>query len=337
MRGFELPKMKRDQMPAYTSVALTPPEALTMDRVSENSDLIVAQSTSQFCRCLCFQPSINWILSEENNFTPGMNPFDLQKTSGWIHEESSFCDRTCSHPMPGCRETTYLQHAGQPPAVLMRSERSGVSSCLTIQSDVLPEGLSEEDRYKDLVAVHHKHRTCGTHVKCHTCYWLVCCNLPYLETRDPKNENTLGSTRYVCDYCLFVPKFDIFDKDGQHRYRIRPDTCCCDCCVRPRFGGRRGRCCRVPFIIRHPDTHLAVATRPPSNLAMDRVIATNNDKVDAKARVDVLWSGWANECCTKRNAYHLAFPDDATVEDKLTLIGSSILLDITMYEQQNDE
>lgn len=37
--------------------------------------------------------------------------------------------------------------------------------------------------------------------------------------------------------------------------------------------------------------------------------------------------------CTQRNAYHLVFPDDASTEDKLTLIGSSILVDVIFNEQ----
>ena len=40
--------------------------------------------------------------------------------------------------------------------------------------------------------------------------------------------------------------------------------------------------------------------------------------------------------CTQRNAYHLVFPDDAPAEDKLTLIGSSILIDILYAEQDNN-
>lgn len=40
--------------------------------------------------------------------------------------------------------------------------------------------------------------------------------------------------------------------------------------------------------------------------------------------------------CTQRNAYHLVFPDNAPAEDKVTLIGSSILVDVMYSEQQDD-
>lgn len=331
---FELPNTNvshNDNSPkqVYTSLAGVAPQALTMDRMGERSDLIVAQSTSQFCRCLCFQPSINWIVSEEDNYTPGVNPFDLTRTSGWIHEESSLCHRTFSHFGPGCRETTFVQHAGQPPQVLVDTERAGMARfCCRIQTALIPDGLSEEDRCDNVVATHEKRQTCGYYVRLGNCAFPCCFDLPYLETKDDQGR-TLGSTRYVCDGCLFVPKFDTFDARGEQRYRIRPDTCCLGACVLPRCGGGGGRCLRVPYIIRDPATHEAL---PLAN--QETVQYSNTDK---KARMDVLWSGLANECCAKRSAYHLAFPAGATREDKLTLMGSSILLDVTMYEQTNDD
>eukprot|EP00957_Ditylum_brightwellii_P166774 12694500-Ditylum_brightwellii.AAC.1 len=46
-------------------------QALTIERITEKDELILAQTTSQFCRCCCFQPSINWVLSEQDNFEAG--------------------------------------------------------------------------------------------------------------------------------------------------------------------------------------------------------------------------------------------------------------------------
>lgn len=54
------------------------------------------------------------------------------------------------------------------------------------------------------------------------------------------------------------------------------------------------------------------------------------------AQITELWDGWKNECCTQRNAYHLVYPENATEEDKITLIGSSILIDVVFAEQNND-
>lgn len=52
----------------------------------------------------------------------------------------------------------------------------------------------------------------------------------------------LGTTRYICDECLFVPKFAILDAKGHEAYRLRPDVCCAGCCVRCVCGQRGGRC-----------------------------------------------------------------------------------------------
>jgi len=37
-------------------------------------------------------------------------------------------------------------------------------------------------------------------------------------------------------------------------YRVRPDTCCCGCCIKPVFGQAGGRCCSLPFKLRDPAT-----------------------------------------------------------------------------------
>ena len=42
------------------------------------------------------------------------------------------------------------------------------------------------------------------------------------------------------------------------------------------------------------------------------------------------------ECCRRKNAYHLVFPDNMSVDDKLLLTGSGILIDVTMFDNQDD-
>jgi len=281
------------------------PAPLTMERMETKDELIVAQSTSQCCRFLCFQPSINWVVNESDNFTPGTNPHDLPH-SAWIHEESTFCMRTWSGCMPGCRETKYVQHAGSvPPAILDENK-----NCFSCQTGLVTEGLSEADRAKDVVATHEKGQTCGA----------CCCVPPYLETKDASGK-VIGRTEFVCDWCIFVPKFDVIDTDGNRKYRIRPDTCIAGCCVMPRCDGRdsKGKCCKVPFIVRDPDTFEPVPT--PAK--------------EGKAQVTPLWAGWANECCMQKNAYHTAFPDKASAQEKLILMGSTILLDVVFLEQDD--
>jgi len=285
---------------------LNAPEAFTMERLGNTKQVVVAQSTSQMCRTGCCQPSINWLVREADNFHGG-NPHHDYPNVAWIHEESTWFQRCGSGCMPGCRRVKYVHHSSNIPEAVADAEDFQWCTC---QCDELPKGLSEEDRTKDVIATHEKTQTCGA----------CCCFEPFLETKDA-DGNLIGKTVYVCDGCIFVPKYDIYDGAGAKKYRLRPDTCIGGCCIMPRCGGGGGKCCRVPYIVRDPETF-----EPMSG----------NGGTD-KAQVTNLWSGFKNECCTQRNAYHLVFPDDATQQEKLTLMGSSILLDVMMYEQQKDD
>lgn len=175
--------------------------------------------------------------------------------------------RCLSGCMPGCRAVKYVQHSSTiPPAV---TETEDYHWC-TCQGDILPKGLTEEDRAKDVIATHEKAQTCGA----------CCCFEPYLETKDASGT-VIGKTEYVCDWHICVPKFDIFDRNGTKKYRLRPDTCVGGCCVMCRAGGRGsgGKCCRIPFIVRDPNTFEPIK---------------GNDGSE-NAQVTELWSGWKNE------------------------------------------
>eukprot|EP00536_Pseudo-nitzschia_multiseries_P005164 jgi/Psemu1/303145/fgenesh1_kg.94_\ len=292
-----------------------------MDRLQETEELIIAQSTSQCCRKGCCQKSINWVVAEGNNFEPGADPFNLDSVS-WIHEESSFWGRCLSHCAAGFRSQKYVQHHGPPP-VGLTNENNDWCTC---QCEEKPFDLTEAEMSSNVVVVHEKKRTCGVF-----CCWVPCvcnsCGLPYLETKDASTGKVLGKTQYICDMCCFVPKYDILDASGNQKYRLRPDVCLLGLCVRCRCGGsgQKGKCCRVPFIIRDP------ITREPIHSSL-----TKNGK-PVKAMVDTLWSGWKNECCGKKNAYHLTFPSNITPEEKAVLMGSTILVDVTMFEQEQDD
>jgi len=293
-------------------------EPLTIDRLDEKEELVLAQSTSQCCRCCCLQKSINWVLSEQDNFEPGTNPFD-SPNNGWIHEESSLLGRWCSWIMPGCRAAKYVQHAGAPPEALKGEN----DDWCTVQRNVYTERLTEADRGASIVGTHEKKCTCGYCFKFGDITFPVCnCfPLPYLETKDAKGVN-VGKTVYICDMCCFVPKFDVFDASGKKKFRLRPDTCVCGMCVRFRCSrGGKGKCCRVPFLVRDPHTH-------------QPLITAGNEK---HAVIDTLWSGWKNEFCSQKNAYHLAFPPGLSAEEKLLLTGSGLLIDLTVFEQRKND
>lgn len=287
---------------------LLAPQTMTMDRFGSTKQIIVAQSTSQCCRTGICQPSINWVIREADNFHGG-NPHKEYEQQAWIHEESTFLMRCLSCLMPGCREAKYVQHSSTIPASVVGGEDFNWCTC---QTELVSKGLKEEDRIRDVVATHEKGQTCGA----------CCCYEPYLETKDAEG-NTIGKTQYVCDWCIFVPKFDVYDGNEAKKYRLRPDVCCGGCCVMCRCGGKGGKCFRVPFIVRDPKTF-----EPINGIGITK---------PEQAQVTGIWSGWKNECCTQRNAYHLIFPEDASAEEKITLVGSSILLDVVYMEQSNDD
>ena len=140
-----------------------------------------------------------------------------------------------------------------------------------------------------VIFTHEKARTngvsCGLGDKrCPCCY-----NLPYLETKD-SNGKPLGHTEYVCDMCLFVPKFDVFDANGNKAYRIRPDTCVGGLCVMCRCGGNGGKCCRVPFIIRDPNTQEPLKA------------GGYEGSGESMAQITSLWTG-LKRCCLRKDAY----------------------------------
>lgn len=294
------------------------PQPFTIDRLEDRNEVIIAQTTSQCCRTGCCQPSINWLVAEGNNFVPGTNPYDLDAV-GWIHEESKFQGRCWSCCAPGCRGIKYVQHSGPPP-VSMMSEN--VEWCVC-QYEETTKGLSEEERNSNVVATHEKNQTCG--VFCCSCPCLCNgCGLPYLETKDPITGSVLGKTQYVCDLCCFVPKYDLLDSSGKKIYRLRPDTCVAGLCVQCRCDGKKGKCFRVPYIVRNPDTNEPIVSG--ATLAGKAI----------NTMIDVLWVGWKHELCTNKHAYHVSFPSNITPEEKTVLMGSTLLVDVTMFEQEDN-
>ncbi len=60
-----------------------------------------------------------------------------------------------------------------------------------------------------------------------------------------------------------------------------------------------------------------------------------NDKI-GDGNISDLWLGLKNECCHKRNMYAIQYPPGATDAMKKTLIGTALLVDITVFEQEQD-
>jgi len=260
------------------------PEQQTM-----GNGVMVYQNTSPCCRCCCCQPNIDWTI---HDFVDSWS-FEMNlPTKMFMREESAWIGRCMSNPWPAWRATKYTVYAGGSPEgpVLFTHEKPYTCSNCPVMM------------YGD-----------GGPVRCPCCFCL-----PYLETRGPNGE-LLGTSKYVCDECLFVPKFDVLDSAGQRVFRVRPDTCVGGLCVKCRCGGgTKGKCFRIPFPIRKPE--------PPFEQIRD-------------ASITDLWAGMRHECCTNREMYAVKFPIGASggtmkEEDvKKVLIGTTLLVDLTLNEQ----
>jgi hypothetical protein len=270
------------------------------DGLLESQGVILTQKNSECCRFCCCQPQMDFTT---HDYAEEWSQRDESAAKSTILENASWFGRCMSFCMPGSRETTWTQYKGT-------VDRQG-------DQLVTPDGSKPE-----VLMTHSKPRTNGVNV--FLCQGdggqlrvPCCCDLPYLETKDPSGR-TMGTTRYICDKCLWVPKFSVENGQGQEVYRLRPDTCCLGCCVRCRCGGKGGKCCRVPILLRDPITH-------------EPVQQTMEGKT-APGIVD-LWAGFKRECCTRRNVYQVKYPTDIDDDMKATLVGAALLVDLTLFEQ----
>jgi len=255
------------------------------------------QTTRRWWGILCCQPNFEWTVHEYvRSYEEGQAIADKL----YIMEDAPYCGRVLSCAAPGGRPTVYNVHSGgipgpgAAPGPLLFTHRKNWTFGQNQLLGCDPNGNQ-------------------VRIPC-------CCCLPYLETRDADGRH-LGTSRYVCDECLFVPKFKVEDPEGNKVFRIRTDTCCGGCCVRCVCGQKGGRCCAIPFYIQDPS--------PPHGV----LPAHDFGDGTPQAEVTMLWPGMAKSCCQRQN-YALKFPAGATPDMKATLMGFTLLLDMTMFEQQ---
>lgn len=214
-------------------------------------------------------------------------------------EDAGFLGRCMGCLCPGARKTKWTVHEGgtaDGPVVMTHEKEVTNSHCPAV---CISDG--------------------GEIVRCP-----CCCFLPYLATRDPEGQ-LLGTTKYVCDMCLFVPKFDVFDAQDQHLYRIRSDTCCFGCCVQCKCGGQKGGSRRGRFRVPH---HVREPNEPYNKLSGSL----------GEADITDLWSGFVKQVCTKQETLAIKFPAVADANQafatKATLVGATILLNTLMYDHE---
>lgn len=269
------------------------------DPFGASNAVIIQQETSMCCRCCCCQPNIDFKMQDysADTYAPGN---EIQNTWAITEAAALYPGRCCSCMCAGARPTTWTVKNASGETIMSHSKGMTCSHCPTI--------------------------CCleGELVKCP-----CCCCLPYMDTYDER-QTKIGTTKYVCDSNLCIPKFDVLDANEQRVARIRPDVCCCGCCMRCRTQpagaaqqgqGRRRKRLRVPFVVRKPEEPWDPIQTPTGNAA-----------------ITDLWTGLANECCTKKDVFTITFPpeqhfmgNDSTAMKKL-LVGSTLLVQMLMYE-----
>jgi len=138
-----------------------------------------------------------------------------------------------------------------------------------------------------------------------------CCMLPFVTAFDPSN-NELNKTRYVCDMCLYVPKF-MYSEGGTDIYKIRPETCCMGCCIVCKCAKGKPS---IPFYFWDPATDEKIPGASPGQEPV----------------IEKVWAGMKKECCSTADNFVVMFPPGCDAKRKAGLIGSTMLVDFVFFE-----
>lgn len=148
----------------------------------------------------------------------------------------------------------------------------------------------------------------GFHVPC-------CCNLPKVDTHI--NGQPTGSTSaYLCDMCLYVPKFKYLEQDSIV-YIVKPETCCGGACIKCACSGKG--CIYIPFYFHDKDMN------------------SIGGYEDNSPQVRKVWSGWTKECCSTADTFVVKFPPNIDAKRKAGLLGMTFLMDFVWFERQQDK
>jgi hypothetical protein len=158
---------------------------------------------------------------------------------------------------------------------------------------------------------------CPVWVTCHSDNGDVdipcCCFLPNMSNAFGDGKE-FSNSRYTCDGCLYVPKF-MYQENGVDVYKVRPETCCCGCCISCECGGKH-RCVGIPFYFWDPQTGEKI----------------RGNVEGQEPQITKVWSGMAKECCTTADTFAVFFPQNISAKRKAALLGMTFLIDFVWFE-----
>lgn len=281
-----------------TVVATGAPLTQTMERVLGPHDVVSVQQTPRGClqECMGCSARSEYRLyggfkeNFRNAILPGQDLGPDAEQIGHMLEESPFCPDRCFW--------SGMRKFAMPITV---PDENGETMMTHTKDFSMPTHCIVHGDNGDLV------------IPC-------CCNLPSIKTLTP-DGTVVGTTKYICDAYLYVPKLKTYDADGNEQYLIRPDTCCFDCCPVCECGSKGGNCVYMPFYIRDPKTKEKLPGAPGGK--------------GLPAQIRNLWAGMKKECCTSADNYFIVFPENTPTSVKGALLGSTVLLDFTVFEEKD--
>lgn len=148
-----------------------------------------------------------------------------------------------------------------------------------------------------------------------------CCLLPQVTAVTPEGAE-LNNTRYICDMCLYVPKF-MYSEGGVDKYKIRPETCCGGCCIVCKCG--KGGQPSIPFYFWKPDAGNDVSEK------------IQGAAPGQEPQITKVWAGMKKECCSTADNFAVFFPPGdnggpCSAERKAGILGATMLVDFVFFE-----
>jgi len=155
----------------------------------------------------------------------------------------------------------------------------------------------------------------------------MCCCLPKFGSYLPESNTPFSESKYACDACLYVPKFDYYE-DGKKIYRIKPPTCCLGCCIACECGSR-GMCnTTTPFYFHKYNAGGSWDEKPIEDGARE-------GDTYSRPQITQVFGGLVKECCSDADTFAIKFPREANGKTKGGLLGMCFLIDFTWFEGNN--
>uniref|UniRef100_A0A7S3L062 Phospholipid scramblase n=2 Tax=Amphora coffeiformis TaxID=265554 RepID=A0A7S3L062_9STRA len=169
--------------------------------------------------------------------------------------------------------------------------------------------VKENNTEAELLSVERPCRCAAGGCKC-------CC---YQEAAISSGGQRLGIIKEDCYFC--VPSFTVKDSKLDGLYIIHPPTClggiCINCCAEGNPCGKKG-CCKASFRV-YPYAQKGQTTDEAPYIGL----------ILKKPK------SMATEIFTDADAFDVTFPDNATVDEKAVLVGSTLLLNAVFFETDN--